>query len=120
MEHGLAELADAAAPLLFLAGLRRIGATRTAVLSLSEPRAATLLAAVMLGQLPEPAQLLGAALLVGAGIAIQIVPVHPVPPGCHRRHLLPISGLFPDAQPGNALTIVVACPGGCYSLDVSS
>jgi drug/metabolite transporter, DME family len=74
-------LAGAAAPLLFLAGLRRIGATRTAVLSLSEPLAATLLAAVMLGQLPEPAQLLGAALLVGAGIAVQIVPVHPVPPG---------------------------------------
>ena len=43
-------LARAAAPLLFLAGLRRIGATQTAVLSLCEPLAATLLAAVMLGR----------------------------------------------------------------------
>jgi drug/metabolite transporter (DMT)-like permease len=71
-------LAGAAAPLLFLAGLRRIGATRTAVLSLCEPLAATLLAAVMFGQLPAPSQLLGAALLVGAGIAVQMVPAHPV------------------------------------------
>ena len=67
-------LAGAAAPLLFLAGLRRIGATQTAVLSLCEPLAATLLAAVMLGQQPTPAQLLGAALLVGAGIAVQAAP----------------------------------------------
>jgi len=71
-------LAGAAAPLLFLAGLRRIGATQTAVLSLCEPLAATLLAAVMLSQLPAPSQLLGAALLVGAGLAIQLVP-RPIP-----------------------------------------
>jgi DME family drug/metabolite transporter len=72
-------LAGAAAPLLFLAGLRRIGATQTAVLSLCEPLAATLLAAVMLGQQPAPAQLLGAALLVGAGIAVQAAPAFPGP-----------------------------------------
>ena len=70
-------LAGAAAPLLFLAGLRRIGATATAVLSLCEPLAATLLAAIMLGQQPAPAQLLGAALLVGAGIAVQAAPAFP-------------------------------------------
>jgi drug/metabolite transporter (DMT)-like permease len=67
-------LAGAAAPLLFLAGLRRIGATQTAVLSLCEPLAATLLAAVMFGQLLAPSQLLGGALLLGAGIAVQTVP----------------------------------------------
>ena len=67
-------LAGAAAPLLFLAGLRRIGATRTAVLSLCEPLAATLLAAVMFGQLLAPSQLLGGALLLGAGIAVQAMP----------------------------------------------
>src|SRR5215831_2028436 len=67
-------VAGAVAPLLFLAGLRRIGETRTAVLSLSEPLAATLLAAVMLGQWPAPSQLLGAALLMGASIAVQVVP----------------------------------------------
>ena len=67
-------LAGAAAPLLFLAGLRRIGATQTAVLSLCEPLAATGLAAVVLSQLPAPSQLLGAALLVGAGVAVQVVP----------------------------------------------
>ena len=70
-------LAGAAAPLLVLAGLRRIGATQTAVLSLCEPLTATLLAAVMLRQLPAPTQLLGAGLLVGAGIAVQIVPARP-------------------------------------------
>ena len=91
-------LAGAAAPLLFLAGLRRVGATQTAVLSLCEPLAATLLAAVMLGQQPAPAQLLGAALLVGAGIAVQVAPAFPPrstgaswpdlprsPPGQNRR-----------------------------------
>jgi drug/metabolite transporter (DMT)-like permease len=70
-------LAGAAAPLLFLAGLRRIGATPAAVLSLCEPLTATLLAAVMLRQLPAPTQLLGIALLVGAGIAIQLVAARP-------------------------------------------
>jgi drug/metabolite transporter, DME family len=73
-------LAGAVAPLLFLAGLRRVGATQTAVLSLFEPLAATLLAAVMLRQLPVPSQLLGAALLVGAAIAVQLVPAHPLRP----------------------------------------
>ena len=67
-------LAGAAAPLLFLAGLRRIGATQTAVLSLCEPLAATLLAAVVLSQLPALSQLLGAALLIGSGVAVQLVP----------------------------------------------
>jgi drug/metabolite transporter (DMT)-like permease len=67
-------LAGAVAPLLFLTGLRRIGATQTAVLSLAEPLAATLLAAVVLRQLPAPSQLAGAALLVGAGIAVQARP----------------------------------------------
>src|SRR5207253_5949246 len=71
---GLLLLEGAAAPLLFLAGLRRIGATQTAVLSLCEPLAATLLAAVMLGQLLAPSQLLGGALLLGAGIAVQTLP----------------------------------------------
>ena len=73
-------LAGAAAPLLFLAGLRRAGATQTAVLSLCEPLTATLLAAVMLRQLPVPSQLLGAALLVGAAIAVQLVPAYPPRP----------------------------------------
>ena len=82
-------LAGAAAPLLFLAGLRRIGATQTAVLSLCEPLAATLLAAVMLSQLPALSQLLGAALLVGAGVAVQVVPglsapARPGPPSLPR------------------------------------
>ncbi len=47
------------------------------MLSLCEPLTATLLAAVMLRQLPAPTQLLGAALLVGAGIAVQIVRARP-------------------------------------------
>jgi drug/metabolite transporter, DME family len=76
-------LAGAVAPLLFLAGLRRIGATQTAVLSLCEPLAATLLAAVMLSQLPAPVQLLGATLLVGSAVAVQLVP-RPIP-GPDRR-----------------------------------
>jgi hypothetical protein len=44
------------------------------VLSLCEPLAATLLAAVMFSQLLAPSQLFGGALLIGAGIAVQIVP----------------------------------------------
>ena len=82
-------LAGAVAPLLFLAGLRRVGATQTAVLSLCEPLAATLLAAVMLRQLPVPAQLLGAALLVGAGIAVQAVPAYPDRETEHHGPILP-------------------------------
>ena len=73
-------LAGAAAPLMFLAGLRRLGATRTAVLSLCEPLAATLLAAVAFGQLLAPSQLLGGALLLSAGIAVQTVPARPARP----------------------------------------
>ena len=84
-------LAGAAAPLLFLAGLRRIGATQTAVLSLCEPLTATLLAAVMLRQLPAPTQLLGAGLLVGAGIAIQIVPARPGRAGVGKPGALELS-----------------------------
>ena len=85
-------LAGAAAPLLFLAGLRRIGATRAAVLSLCEPLAATLLAAVMIGELLAPSQLLGGALLVGAGIAVQAAPARRARqprsgPGSTHRHL---------------------------------
>jgi drug/metabolite transporter (DMT)-like permease len=93
-------LAGAAAPLLFLAGLRRIGATQTAVLSLCEPLAATLLAAVMFGQLLTPSQLLGGALLLGAGIAVQTVRARPARrardgAGSPARHL---SGGRPPAQ----------------------
>jgi drug/metabolite transporter (DMT)-like permease len=93
-------LAGAAAPLLFLAGLRRIGATQTAVLSLCEPLAATVLAAVMLGQLLAPSQLLGGALLLGAGIAVQIVAARAARrardgAGSPARHL---SGGRPPAQ----------------------
>ena len=47
------------------------------MLSLCEPLAATLLAAVMLGQLLGLSQLLGGALLLGAGIAVQTVPARP-------------------------------------------
>ena len=96
-------LAGAAAPLLFLAGLRRIGATQTAVLSLCEPLAATVLAAVMLGQLLAPSQLLGGALLLGAGIAVQIVPARAVRrardgAGSPARHLS--GGRLPAQQAG--------------------
>lgn len=75
-------LAGAAAPLLLLAGLRRIGATQIAVLSLCEPFAATLLATVVLSQLPAPSQLLGATLLIGSGVAVQVAPALPRP--CRR------------------------------------
>ncbi|HXZ74505.1 MAG TPA: EamA family transporter [Streptosporangiaceae bacterium] len=97
-------LAGAAAPLLFLAGLRRIGATQTAVLSLCEPLAATLLAAVLLGQLLAPSQLLGGALLLSAGIAVQTVPARPArrardDAGFSARHL---AGGHPGGRPPDA------------------
>ena len=98
-------LTGAAAPLLFLAGLRRIGATQTAVLSLCEPLAATVLAAVMLGQLLAPSQLVGGALLIGAGIAVQTLPARPARQardgaGSPTRRL---SGGRPPAQQAGAV-----------------
>lgn len=81
-------LAGAAAPLLFLAGLRRIGGTRTAVLSLCEPLAATLCAAVIFGQLLAPCQLLGCALLLGAGVTVQAASAFPARKAWQRPRAL--------------------------------
>jgi drug/metabolite transporter (DMT)-like permease len=53
-------------------GLRRIGATQTAVLSLCEPLATPRCRYAQ--PVAYPSQLLGAALLVGAGVAVQVVP----------------------------------------------
>jgi len=103
-------LAGAAAPLLFLAGLRRIGATQTAVLSLCEPLAATLLAALLFGQLLAPSQLLGGALLLGAGIAVQAVPAaRRGRPAAARALAGPVAAPPPRAEAGRVA--VATIPG---------
>ena len=69
---GWGEIGDGVATFLIVA---------TPVLSLCEPLAATLLAAAALSQLPAPSQLLGATLLVGSGVAVQLVPRPAPSPG---------------------------------------
>ena len=60
------------ASLLFLLGVRTIGGTRTAVLAMFEPVVGVALAAVVLGQPVLPLQLLGGALVMVAGILLQV------------------------------------------------
>jgi drug/metabolite transporter, DME family len=70
-----AGLAGAALPtLLFLTGVRWIGATRTAILAMIEPVVGVGLAAVILGEALQPIQLAGGALVLLAGVILQRVP----------------------------------------------
>ncbi|HEV8490307.1 MAG TPA: DMT family transporter [Candidatus Limnocylindrales bacterium] len=57
--------------LMFLTGIRVIGGTRSGILMLFEPVVALGLAAVFLGELLRPVQLLGAAAVLGAAIVLQ-------------------------------------------------
>ena len=66
-----AGIAGAAFPsVLFIAGLRRIGAVRTSILMLLEPVVGVVLAALLLGETLVAVQVLGGALvLAGASLA---------------------------------------------------
>jgi DME family drug/metabolite transporter len=81
---GLATMAGAY--LLYAAGLRRVPASTVGSLALGEPLTASILGLLILGERPELATLLGAALLL-AGLVLLAVPFPPIrsrafwPPG---------------------------------------
>ena len=60
------------AVLAFFAGLKRTGASTTSILSTFEPVVSTVLAAVVLGEILTPLQLLGALLVLSAAVIVQI------------------------------------------------
>lgn len=58
----------------YIAGIRRLGAPRAAILANFEPVVGVLLAAVLLGEQPTAVQLLGGALIIVAGVVLQLRP----------------------------------------------
>jgi len=58
----------------FITGIRLLGAPRAAILSTFEPVVGVVLAAVLLAERPTPLQMLGGALIVAAGIVLQLRP----------------------------------------------
>jgi len=72
----LAGVLGAALPTaLLVAGYRRVGPTRGAVLMLVEPVTGVLLAALLLAEHPLPLQLLGGLLVLVGAALVQVVPV---------------------------------------------
>lgn len=67
---GIALICTVLAVLCFFAGLARLGPTRSALLSTAEPVATVLMAAWLLNQPLAPAQMLGGALILVAGILL--------------------------------------------------
>ena len=59
---------------LFIAGIRILGAPRATILATLEPVVGVGLAAVMFGTVPTPPQLVGGALIIAAGIVLQLRP----------------------------------------------
>jgi DME family drug/metabolite transporter len=57
--------------LLYLTAVRWIGGVRTGILAMFEPVVGTILAALLLGELLHPIQVLGGALVLGAGALLQ-------------------------------------------------
>jgi drug/metabolite transporter (DMT)-like permease len=66
-------LSGAGAAVLFTMGIRLISRVRAGVLGLIEPIVGTAAAAIVLGQVLSPVQLLGGALVLGAVLALQAV-----------------------------------------------
>jgi drug/metabolite transporter (DMT)-like permease len=70
-----AGLVGAAVPTLsWIIGIRLLGAPRAAILATLEPVVGVTLAAWLLGEQPEPIQLLGGAFILGAAILLQLRP----------------------------------------------
>ena len=65
-------LSTVLAVLAFFAGLKRTGASTASILSTFEPVVSTALAALILGELLTPVQLLGAMLVLSAAVIVQI------------------------------------------------
>jgi len=62
------------ATVCFIAGIRMLGAPRATILSTLEPVVGVALAAVLFGALPTPLQIVGGALIIAAGIVLQLRP----------------------------------------------
>lgn len=60
--------------LLFLTGIRWIGGVRTGILAMFEPVTGTLLASIFLAEALRPIQIVGGALVLGAGVLLQRSP----------------------------------------------
>jgi probable blue pigment (indigoidine) exporter len=57
---------------LYVLGIRRIGAPRAAILAMIEPLTGVTLAALLLGEGLQPIQALGGALILAAGALLQL------------------------------------------------
>ena len=62
------------ATVCFIAGIRLLGAPRATILSTLEPVVGVTLAAILFGTVPTPVQLIGGALIITAGIVLQLRP----------------------------------------------
>lgn len=62
------------AVLAFFAGLKRTGASTTSILSTFEPVVSAALAAAVLGEMLSPVQIVGAVLVLGAAVIVQLRP----------------------------------------------
>ncbi len=58
----------------YILGIRRLGAPRAAILATLEPVVGVTLAALLLGEQPTVVQAVGGALIIGAGVALQLRP----------------------------------------------
>jgi drug/metabolite transporter (DMT)-like permease len=58
----------------YIAGIRRLGAPRAAILANIEPVVGVLLAAILLAEQPTPLQLAGGGLIIVAGVILQLRP----------------------------------------------
>lgn len=67
---GIAVVPTLVAATLFLAGLARVGPSRTAILSTLEPASTALLAALILGESLTPARLAGGAAVLAAALLV--------------------------------------------------
>jgi len=71
----LAGVIGAGVPTLaFITGIRMLGAPRAAILATFEPVVGVALAALLLGQQPTLVQLLGGAMIIAAGVVLQLRP----------------------------------------------
>ncbi len=62
------------ATVCFIAGIRLIGAPRATILSTLEPVVGVTLAAILFGTVPTQLQIVGGALIIVAGIVLQLRP----------------------------------------------
>jgi drug/metabolite transporter (DMT)-like permease len=62
------------ATVCFIGGIRLLGAPRATILSTLEPVVGVALAAILFGSVPTPLQFIGGALIIAAGIVLQLRP----------------------------------------------